>query len=111
VSSCRNSAWCIWIVSATEIGEKLRTAESARAIFAGQMKEATENSSRATPEQRRDFEETLGGLRAQLEAMQATENALRAEESSLMNSIVSEQARWSDFNGRLDELERTLPRR
>jgi len=34
---------------------------------------------------------------------------LRGQESELAAQIAAEQGRWADFNGRLDELERSLP--
>ena len=94
-----------------EVSGKLGEAVRARTMLEGQMKNFAEPSARTTPEQRRDMENMLGGLKAQVDAMQAGENALRAEESTLLNAIATEQARWSDFNGRLDQLEQSLPRR
>jgi hypothetical protein len=36
-------------------------------------------------------------------------NQLQEQEAELMNALAAEQARWSDFNVRLDNLERSLP--
>jgi len=94
-----------------EISAKLRDSESGRAIFAGQLKQLTEPSAQMSPQQRKDAEEAFGPMKAQLEAMQASENALRAEENNLLNAIATEQSRWTDFNSRLDQLEQSLPRR
>ena len=38
-----------------------------------------------------------------------TEQQLRGQESELSGVIAGEQSRWSDFNARLDEIERSLP--
>ena len=94
-----------------EISAKLRDVEAGRAMFAGQMKPLTDPASTLTPDQRRDAEVQLGVFKAQLDAMQATENALRSEENALLNSIATEQARWTDFNSRLDQVEQSLPKR
>lgn len=93
-----------------EVSAKLGEAQRVRTMFEAQMKQFAEPSARTTPEQRRDVEDALGGLKVQIEAIQAGENALRAEESTLLNAIATEQARWSDFNSRLDQLEQALPR-
>jgi hypothetical protein len=53
----------------------------------------------------------LGTLRADLQAAQAQEQALRAEEAEITSGLTLEQGRWSDFNARLDEIERALPAR
>jgi chromosome segregation ATPase len=51
-------------------------------------------------------------LRQQLKQNQRREQQLRQQESSLSGVVADEQARWTDFSSRLDELERTLiPRR
>jgi hypothetical protein len=61
--------------------------------------------------ERRDVEEHLKVLRDHLVAPSAEVRRLTAEETSLANDISAEQARWADFNQRLEELERTLIRR
>jgi chromosome segregation ATPase len=48
-------------------------------------------------------------LRTMLEQMQKRQQALRGQKNELTAVIVSEQGRWSEFNSRLDELERALP--
>ena len=59
-------------------------------------------------EARRDCE-TQGAMFAkQLEEQDAREQQLRSHERDLETALSSEQARWSEFNSRLDELERTL---
>ena len=41
----------------------------------------------------------------------ASVDRFAAEEAQLMTDIATEQARWTDINARLDELERTLAKR
>jgi hypothetical protein len=60
---------------------------------------------------RRDFEMMTATARRELQAAQQHESRLRAEESEVVNALSAEQGRWSDFNARLDEIERTLPAR
>jgi len=59
-------------------------------------------------EQRRDCEANAGVVKRQLAEQESREQQLRAQENDLINALSAEQARWSDFNSRLDELERAL---
>jgi hypothetical protein len=69
-------------------------------------------SSSLSAEQRDEIENMLKGLRLDLARPLAEVQRLTAEESSLANDIATEQARWADFNQRLEALERALgPRR
>ena len=51
----------------------------------------------------------LTDLKDQLQGQVAREHELRNQESELLALVSTEQARWSEFNTRLDELERALP--
>lgn len=57
---------------------------------------------------RRDCESMAAMLKGQLADQEAREQQWRAQENELTNALSAEQARWSDFNSRLDELERSL---
>jgi hypothetical protein len=59
-------------------------------------------------EARRDCVANFTQKRQQVEELRAREAQLRAQESELANALSAEQARWSEFNSRLDELERTI---
>ena len=59
-------------------------------------------------ETRRDCESMATMLKQQLADQDAREQLLRAQENELTNALAAEQARWSEFNSRLDELERSL---
>jgi hypothetical protein len=61
-----------------------------------------------TPQQRRDCEQMAAQFKRQLGTQQAFEQHLLYHENDLTNALAQEQARWSDVNGRLDDLERTL---
>ena len=65
----------------------------------------------ATAEQRRDCEQAGTQFKRQLDTQLAFEQQLRTQESDLANALTQEQARWSDVNSRLDDLERSLSAR
>ena len=44
----------------------------------------------------------------QLADQETREQQLRNQETELTNALSAEQARWSDFNARLDELEQAI---
>ena len=60
---------------------------------------------------RRECELMVENFKRQQSGQLKMEQQLRARESELVNTVATEQARWSDFNARLDELERVLTRR
>jgi hypothetical protein len=57
---------------------------------------------------RNDCEANVTMMRRQLAEQEAREQQLKAHENELTDALSAEQARWSEFNSRLDELERTL---
>ena len=63
------------------------------------------------PKLRRECELMAENFKRQLSGQLKMEQQLRARESELVNTVATEQALWSDFNARLDELERVLTRR
>jgi len=92
-----------------EVSAKLGEAERMRTMFAAQMKQFEQHSDKTTAEERRNIDDAIGGLKPQLQAAEASATTLRGEQDALLNAMASEQSRWTDFNGRLDELERSLP--
>ena len=90
----------------TEGAAKLAETEKMRTMFAAQIKALENPGADVSAAQRRDIENVIGGMRAQLQTAQASEAALRSEQDALLNALSTEQSRWSDFNNRLDELER-----
>jgi hypothetical protein len=54
------------------------------------------------------FGPMLGGVKKQAAAAQANVDRLAAEELQLTQDVSAEQARWTEINQRLDELERAL---
>jgi chromosome segregation ATPase len=62
-------------------------------------------------EDRRLAEDNLKELRTRVARRRAEVQRLTAEEALLTQDIAAEQGRWTDFNQRLEELERALSRR
>jgi chromosome segregation ATPase len=59
-------------------------------------------------EQQADLRRAIPSERAVVEQKRQREQGLRAQETELLNTLNAEQARWTEFNGRLDEIERSL---
>ena len=59
-------------------------------------------------EPKEDFGPLLEGVKRQVAAAQSNVDRLTAEEGQLTQDLTVEQARWTDINRRLDELERSL---
>jgi hypothetical protein len=95
----------------SEVMAKRLEAEKMRVMFSGQVKQSQDQSTHGNdPKEREAAQNVVEGLKGLLQVTQATETTLRAEEDALLNSIATEQSRWTDFNNRLDELERSLPK-
>jgi hypothetical protein len=62
----------------------------------------------SAPEDRQAMQFQLTMLREQLKQMQANTQQLIVEETAAADALSSEQARWADFNDKLEVLERTL---
>ena len=58
----------------------------------------------------RQLERELADVKDRLVREQRFEQELRYKVGELATTLVTEQNRWTDFNSRLDELERTLSR-
>jgi chromosome segregation ATPase len=63
------------------------------------------------PEHRSEIENVLPSLRQELARAAADLQRLQSEESEAASQLASEQARWTDINQRLEELDRALTRR
>jgi peptidoglycan hydrolase CwlO-like protein len=69
-----------------------------------------EVESSTEPKHRAEAESVLPHLKEELARATAEIQRLLAEESNAVAEIASEQARWSDINQRLEELDRALAR-
>ena len=72
-----------------------------------------EKAARDSPmeEQRRDAEAAVPVMKREVALASAEVQRLQNDEGMLLQDINSEQNRWTEFNQRLEELERSLPRR
>jgi hypothetical protein len=66
-------------------------------------------ASRATGEGRARYQQAIAEAGSQIEQQQRQELQLQAREKDLLRAVNDEQLRWSNFNDRLDALERSLP--
>lgn len=76
-----------------------------------ELEEAVRRDSPDASEGHRLAEENLKERKAEVARRRADVQRLIAEESYLVQDIAAEQNRWSEFNQRLEELERALRRR
>jgi valyl-tRNA synthetase len=65
----------------------------------------------ATPDEKKNAEGLAAQLEPQLAQSQKEAQRLRQQEAEISSQLAADQGRWIDFNSRLDELERQLPRR
>jgi len=104
------------------INNMLRRLETVRAELEGiqqehdnllrQFQEAEKEATEATdPKHRVQLEAIARQAKSQLPAIAARLQQRQTEESTLTADIGNEQARWTDFNQRLEELERALTRK
>jgi hypothetical protein len=70
-----------------------------------------EDEDRKPGEEKPDWGPIFAGMKKQAAAAQANVDRLAAEEIQLTQELATEQARWTDINNRLDELERALAKK
>jgi chromosome segregation ATPase len=100
------------------LSEQLRAAstdvEHANAARVDQERRLTQleeaQSSDATRAERQSLEDAIKQLRPELAATRERESQLRARALELSGLVAAEQARWVEFNQRLDALEDALQR-
>jgi chromosome segregation ATPase len=63
------------------------------------------------PDDRADLESQIGSDKRRLASLMSEVHRLQAEESDVMSQVSAEQARWTDINQRLEDLEAALSRR
>lgn len=88
--------------------EDLATAEQSQQAIEERLSSTTlaDNS-----QERLALNEQLPEQKRHVVALKARVSAMTAEEGQLMADIATEQARWTDINARLDELERSLAKK
>lgn len=78
-----------------------------RTAMEGQFKQM-EADPGVRAEDREAHARAVEGMREQVAVQRSREQQLREQESLLAGQVAEEQARWTDFSSRLDELERAL---
>jgi chromosome segregation ATPase len=92
-----------------ELLARLAAAERERVEIETRVKGLQDDSQRVKPEMREEVEGALKAETTRLSQRVQFEQQLRSQETDLTGLIASEQGRWQEFNGRLDELEKSLP--
>jgi hypothetical protein len=91
---------------------ELQVTERAQADAATRLRVLQERQERLAGEERRDAtEREVEAATLALESAGQREQTLRALEQSLSRLLDEEQARWSEYSARLDDLEQALPAR
>jgi predicted nuclease with TOPRIM domain len=98
------------------VGRQLADAQNALAAVQGRIsgervriRQLEDAASRATAQGRAAYQQAIVDAGNQIEQQQREELQLQAREKELQKTVNEEQLRWSDFNDRLDALERSLP--
>jgi hypothetical protein len=65
--------------------------------------------SRSTAQGQAQIQQAILAAKAQIEQQKNRQQELQARETDLLHSLNNEQSRWTDFNDRLDALQRSLP--
>lgn len=97
-----------------EIDSQLAGMEAERQSLAGQRRMLEKVPEQTTDPTEREFAgQQLASLVERLKQIDSRHNSLLAEQAGIQQLVAAEQARWGDFNNRLEELERLLgaPRR
>ena len=89
-----------------DVQKEISGVAQARVPMEAHIKRMEENT--LTGQEREEAAEVAQQFRFQLGEHQKREQELRQQENQLSALLADEQARWTDFNSRLDELERTL---
>ena len=90
-----------------ELQDRLASVQQGQAALVERLAASEDGQQRLPPEDRSD--DQIRALKLQLEQVQKREQDLRAQEAASSGALAAEQAKWTDFNSRLDALERTLP--
>jgi hypothetical protein len=75
----------------------------------GRLRQLEDAASRATGQGRPAIQQAILDSVTQIEQQQRQELQLQARETELLKAVNDAQGRWTDFNDRLDALERSLP--
>jgi chromosome segregation ATPase len=94
-----------------DVVQSLMDAQAARAMFMTQFEQFERGCADTTePDERKACESQIAPMKANVASHQMREQQLQLQEQELSQAIATEQNRWADFSGRLEELERALAR-
>jgi chromosome segregation ATPase len=95
-----------------QLSETQNTLRGVQARIAGErtrVRQLEDSAARTTSQGRAVFQQAILESGTQIEQQQAQEVQLQMRERDLQRTVSDEQARWTDFNDRLEALERSLP--
>jgi hypothetical protein len=95
----------------SDVQERVRSNDRAKDALAAQMKMFEGMAKTESQEKSDEFSPMLEPLRAQLAILETSDQSLKAEEASISGMLAQEQARWSNFNAQVEELERAAIRK
>jgi chromosome segregation ATPase len=90
-----------------DVQERLASVAQAQAALVERLAGSEEGQRRLPAEDQSD--DQIRALKLQLEQSTKREQDLRAQEAAATSRLAAEQAKWTEFNTRLDALERALP--
>ena len=91
-----------------EARSKLLDIQRSRENSMSEIKMLTDAVDRATPDERRAIEDRLEQMKQSIKDMQQRERDFQSEYDGLTQALSTDEARWVDFNQRLEDLERGL---
>lgn len=98
--------------AARQLAEAQTALTAVRGRIAGErsrIRQLEEATAHAIGQGRTTFQQAIAEAGTQIEQQQTQELQLQARENELARAVNDEQSRWTDFNNRLDALERSLP--
>ena len=100
------------VSAARQLAETQSALKSTEEQLAGEkarVRQLEEAGARAAGQGRASFQQAITDAGTQIEEMQRQEFQLQTREKDLQRTLNDEQVRWTNFNDRLDALERSLP--
>ena len=91
-----------------DVRAELRNVEREATVLAPQVAAMQEATQAEDVRERQAAEQAAAMLNSQVETLERRRAELTGEEGLLAQQIAAEQGRWTDFNSRLEELERSL---
>jgi hypothetical protein len=91
-----------------EVQDQLRANEQARGPLEAGLRTFESTQINLPAERRSDMDMVVGPLRTQLEQLATSDETLKARQRHLTALLAEDQSRWTAFNARLEELERTF---